>query len=222
MIPEWNVTSNVYLRGYKWRSTIRLGIKDSASMVCRSGAPAFLSAGGEGRSCFMHLILLLIILVVTPLTSAASEPIEVTDSFTLNADLSGGDVVCPANVPTYLGVGTQSQIPLAGSWQVAWHSTFYVTFSSDVPEALQFIFLVYNQSILEETVTYNVEPLLFAESQTREFSFAVGTYGNDGDASGIVSSTAPFPITVFYRCVSQGQPVTVKGSSHILQVMWQE
>jgi hypothetical protein len=112
-------------------------------------------------------------------------------------------------------------IPAAGSWQAAWLSTFYVTFGNVPPTSLQFIFLVYNSATLKEIVKYNVEPALFQASTTKEFSFSVGTHGNDGNGSG-VNSASPFYMTVEYSCLSQGQTVTVKGNSHILQIAWPE
>lgn len=173
------------------------------------------------RSLLVHCVLLFTIVIITPLEAARAQVNAVTDSFTLIADLSGGDVVCSANSATPLAIGTQMYIPVAGSWQAAWHSSFYVTFGNSRPSALQFIFLVFNGGTLKETVKYNVEPSLFQVSTTKEFAFSVGTYGNDGDASGL-QSAAPFYMTIQYYCLSAGQPVTVKGSSHILQWAWPE
>jgi hypothetical protein len=154
--------------------------------------------------------------LLLPDFSYGQEPV-LMDSFTLNADLSGGDVNCPAGVTTQLAYGTQESVP-AGLWQVAWNNTFYVTFGDDLPNALTFTFWVYAGHTRVETVTYNVEPGLFTQGATKEFSFAVGTRGNDGNNSG-VNSTSPFLLTVYGFCTSIGAAVVVKGDSHLLQLI---
>lgn len=142
-----------------------------------------------------------------------------SDSFTLDADLSGGDVTCAAGVPTEIAYGTEEQIPYAGYWQVVWTATYYVSFGATVPTSLQCFFDVYDGTKYIESVTYTFEPSLFQPSTTKEFSFAVGTRGNDGTNSGVLSS-GPFLMPVLYFCTAGGASVTLKGDSHILQMIF--